>query len=218
MKQVDGIFVAKPTVAGVQRFRRAFNRRTGHHLEFMRRLTYLLGLSAALHLHRHRHSTVARRRHCRPCSPCLLVASSLIGSGGHALAAPRHTAGIGYAGLDHGLLFLGLFSSLFVLTVLRDVLLLLGWIVSLIAPQSLPRGLRTLTAAAAAPAGPGGDLHWLPERRANGPGEDGGDTAGRVAGGTPRLHHRADQRRHVGPTIRARYVEGDRGGRQPSQA
>ena len=115
----------------------------------MRRITSLLGLSAALHLY------IGAR--IIPPLPgawigalfaLLLMASAVwvpVGMFSRRIAKPPVSDRLAWAGL----LFLGLFSSLFVLTVVRDVLLLLGWIVSLIAPQSLSlERLRTLTAAA----------------------------------------------------------------------
>ena len=175
----------------------------------MRRLTYLLGLSAALHLY------IGARivpplpgagawRAVRPAAGGFGVA----GADGHALAAPRQTAAVGYAGLGRPV-FLGLFSSLFVLTVLRDVLLLLGWIVSLIAPHSLPlESLRTLTAAAVPLLGIAVTfIGFLNARRTAQV-----KTVEIPLAGLPEALHGftivqiSDV--HVGPTIRARYVEG----------
>ncbi len=138
----------------------------------------------------------------------LLVASALlvpVGMLSRRLAKPPVSDTLAWIGL----LFLGLFSSLFVLTVLRDVLLLLGWIVSLIAPQSLPlESLRTLTAAAVPLLGIAvtfiGFLNARRTARVK--------TVEIPLAGLPAALHGftivqiSDV--HVGPTIRARYVEG----------
>ena len=175
----------------------------------MRRLIYLLGLSAALHLY------IGGR--IIPSLPgarlaalffLLLAASAALvplGMLSRRLAKPPVSDTLAWIGL----LFLGLFSSLFVLTVLRDVLLLLGWIVSLIAPQSLPlESLRTLTAAAVPLLGIAVTfIGFLNARRTAQV-----KTVEIPLAGLPAALHGftivqiSDV--HVGPTIRARYVEG----------
>jgi uncharacterized protein len=50
-----------------------------------------------------------------------------------------------------GLLFMGLGSSLLVLTVLRDALLVIAWVVTLLAPAALPFGKLRVASAAAVP-------------------------------------------------------------------
>jgi len=107
-----------------------------------------------------------------------------------------------------GLLFMGLFSSLLVFTVLRDVLLALAWIADLAAPGVLPlAGIRTVTAAAVPLlAFAMTFLGFLNARR----------TAGVVTvnipvAGLPTALHGFTIVQisdiHVGPTIRGRYVE-----------
>ena len=172
-------------------------------------LTYLLGLSAALHLY------IGAR--IVPPFPgagmatlfaLLLVASALmvpVGMLSRRLAKPPVSDTLAWVGL----LFLGLFSSLFVFTVLRDAVLLLAWIASLIAPAGLARdGLRTLTAAAVPVLGIAVTfVGFLNARRTAQVKRVEIPLAGLPAG----LHgftivQISDV--HVGPTIRARYVEG----------
>ena len=67
----------------------------------------------------------------------LLVASAVLMPMG--LLSRRQSGESGAGALAWaGLLFMGLFSSLFVGTVLRDVLLLLAWLVNLVGPSALP--------------------------------------------------------------------------------
>ncbi|NPC58218.1 metallophosphoesterase [Caenimonas soli] len=172
-------------------------------------LTYLLGLSAALHLY------IGAR--IVPPFPgagmatlfaLLLVASALmvpVGMLSRRLAKPPVSDTLAWVGL----LFLGLFSSLFVFTVLRDAVLLLAWIASLIAPAGLALdGLRMLTAAAVPVLGIAVTfVGFLNARRTAQVKRVEIPLAGLPAG----LHgftivQISDV--HVGPTIRARYVEG----------
>ncbi len=107
---------------------------------------YLLGLSAGLHLY------IGAR--LVPPFPgpglalaALLVASALlvpVGMFARRLARPPVSDTL--AGV--GLFFLGLFSSLFVATLLRDALLLVVWLASLAAPGIPSEGIRAATAAA----------------------------------------------------------------------
>ena len=158
-------------------------------------LIYLLGLSAALHLYIG--ARIMRRCPAEGWGPVRSAAGGFgaVGAGGHALAAPRQTADVGYAGLDRPAV-----PGLVLVAVRPDG--------AARHPASAGLGREPDRAAEPAhrepahphgrrraPAGHSGDLHRLPERAANGPGEDGGDSAGRAAGGTARLHHRADQRR-----------------------
>ena len=185
----------------------------------MRRLTYLLGLSAALHLY-------IGVRIIAPLPGAwlavlfalLLVASGIAGADGHALAAPRPTAAVGYAGLGRP-------------AVPGPVLVAVRLDGSARRPASAGLAREPDRPAEPAPgepahphsrgrtpAGHSGDLHRVPERAANGPGENGGDSTGRAAGGTARLHHRADQRRprradHPGALCRS-----NRGSREPARA
>ncbi len=112
-------------------------------------LVLLLSLSAALHLY------IGAR--IVPAFPdavwaallaLFLVASALfvpMGLLSRRLAKPPLADTLAWAGL----LFMGLFSSLLVFTVLRDGVLLLAWLGSLAVPAALPlQGLRAATAAA----------------------------------------------------------------------
>lgn len=137
----------------------------------------------------------------------LLVASALLmpmGLMSRRVARPPAADALAWAGL----LFMGLFSSLFVFTVLRDVLLLLVQLVDFTVPLALPlAGLRTSTAEAVPLLGLGVTLlGYVNARR----------TAGVVTvdipipGLPPALHgFRIVQITdiHVGPTIGERYVE-----------
>jgi predicted MPP superfamily phosphohydrolase len=172
-------------------------------------LTYLLSLSVALHLY------IGAR--IIPPFPgagmaamfaLLLMASALfvpVGMLSRRLAKPPLSDTLAWVGLP----FLGLFSSLFVFTVLRDAVLLLAWIASLIAPRGLPlEGFRTLTAAAVPLLGIAvtfiGFLNARRTARVK--------TVEIPLAGLPAALHGftivqiSDV--HVGPTIRARYVEG----------
>lgn len=173
------------------------------------RLPYLLGLSVALHLY------IGAR--IIPPFPgaaiatlfaLLLVASALfvpVGMFSRRLAKPPVSDTLAWVGL----LFLGLFSSLFVFTVLRDAVLLLAWIASLLAPQGLSLDrLRTLTAAAVPLLGIVVTfIGFLNARRTAQV-----KTVKIPLAGLPAALHGftivqiSDV--HVGPTIRARYVEG----------
>jgi predicted MPP superfamily phosphohydrolase len=172
-------------------------------------LIYLLGLSVALHLY------IGAR--IIPPFPgagiavmfaLLLVASALfvpVGMFSRRLAKPPVSDTLAWVGL----LFLGLFSSLFVFTVLRDAVLLLAWIASLIAPHGLPLdGLRSFTAAAVPLLGLVVTfVGFLNARRTAQV-----KTVEIPLAGLPAplqgftIVQISDV--HVGPTIRARYVEG----------
>ena len=115
------------------------------------RINFLLGLSAVLHLY------VAMR--LVPGLPgalpatlmaLLLVASALLvpmGLFARRLAKPPLADTLTWIGL----LFMGLFSSLLVLTVLRDVVLAIGWLVSLAVPEALALDSLRASSAAAVP-------------------------------------------------------------------
>jgi predicted MPP superfamily phosphohydrolase len=170
-------------------------------------LTYLLGLSVALHLY------IGAR--IIPPFPgagvaamfaLLLVASALfvpVGMLSRRLAKPPVSDTLAWVGL----LFLGLFSSLFVFTVLRDGVLLLAWIASLLTPLSL-EGLRAVTAAAVPLLGIAVTfVGFLNARRTAQVKTVEIPLAGlplQLQGFT--IVQISDV--HVGPTIRARYVEG----------
>lgn len=172
-------------------------------------LRYLLGLSAALHLY------IGAR--IIPPFPgagvaalfaLLLVASAVFVPAGmfaRRLAKPPVSNTLSWVGL----LFLGLFSSLFVFTVLREAVLLLGWLVSLLFPQGLSmEGLRMATAVAVPLLGITvtfvGFLNARRTARVK--------TVEIPLAGLPAplqgftIVQISDV--HVGPTIRARYVEG----------
>jgi uncharacterized protein len=107
-----------------------------------------------------------------------------------------------------GLLFLGLFSSLFVCTVLRDALLLLVGAVSLAAPHALPaEAIRSASAAAVPVLGIGVTLLGYRNARRTAAVTD----VHVPVHGLPRALHGftivqiSDV--HVGPTIRYAYVE-----------
>ena len=171
-------------------------------------LTYLLGLSTALHVY------IGAR--LLPAFPApwpaaaltlLLVVSVLFVPLG--MVARRYTqppVSDSLAGI--GLVFMGLFSSLLVLTVLRDGLLLLLWTAGLAAPSAIPlaaaRGVSAvavpLLAAAITLIG-----FWNARRTA------GVVTVEVALAGLPDALHgfRIVQISdiHVGPTIRRRYLE-----------
>jgi uncharacterized protein len=137
----------------------------------------------------------------------LLIASALfvpLGLLSRRLAKPPAADTLAWLGL----LFMGLFSSLLVFTVLRDLLLVVAWIVDVAAPGALPLpGIRSATAAAVPLlAFAMTFLGFINARR----------TAGVVRVDIPvadlpaALHgftivQISDI--HVGPTIRGRYVE-----------
>jgi predicted MPP superfamily phosphohydrolase len=171
-------------------------------------LALLLGLSVSLHLY------IGAR--IVPAFPgpllaagltLVLVASALfmpLGLLARRLAKPPVADTLAWLGL----LFMGLFSSLLVFTVLRDALLALAWVVDLAASGALPmQGLRTVTAAAVPLlAFAVTFLGYLNARR----------TAGVVTVEIPVAHLPAALHGftivqisdiHVGPTIRGRYVE-----------
>jgi predicted MPP superfamily phosphohydrolase len=173
------------------------------------RLSYLLGLSVALHLY------IGAR--IIPPFPgagiaallaLLLVASAVFVPAGmfaRRLVKPPVSNALSWVGL----LFLGLFSSLFVFTVLREAVLLLGWIVSLVIPRGLSMdGLRTATAVAVPLLGITVTfVGFLNARRTAQVKRVEIPLAGLPAplqGFT--IVQISDV--HVGPTIRARYVEG----------
>jgi predicted MPP superfamily phosphohydrolase len=173
------------------------------------RLSYLLGLSVALHLY------IGAR--IIPPFPgagiaallaLLLVASAVFVPAGmfaRRLVKPPVSNALSWVGL----LFLGLFSSLFVFTVLREAVLLLGWIVSLVIPRGLSMdGLRTATAVAVPLLGITVTfVGFLNARRTARVKRVEIPLAGLPAplqGFT--IVQISDV--HVGPTIRARYVEG----------
>ena len=171
-------------------------------------LVSLFAVSAALHLY-----IGARVAPALPGSlsaamlSLLLVASALfvpMGLLARRVAKPPAADTLAAAGL----LFMGLFSSLLVLTLLRDGLLLLAWLVEIALPLTLPLDdLRTLSAAAVPLLGLFVTLlGYINARR----------TARVVtvdipiAGLPPALHgFRIVQITdiHVGPTIGERYVE-----------
>ena len=172
-------------------------------------LPYLLGLSVALHLY-----IGARIIPPFPSAgiaamfALLLVASALfvpVGMFSRRLAKPPVSDTLAWLGLP----FLGLFSSLFVFTVLRDAVLLLAWIASLLAPQGLSlEGLRSVTAAAVPLLGIAVTvIGFLNARRTAQV-----KTVEIALPGLPpplqgfTIVQISDV--HVGPTIRARYVEG----------
>ena len=123
-----------------------------------------------------------------------------VGAAAGQAAARRHLAWA-------GLLFMGLFSSLLVLTVLRDALAAAGWIVSLIAPWPCPWPACARSRLPPCPCWARRDRRGLPEARR---------TARVVrveiphrgpAAGPARLHHRPDQRHPRRPDDPARYME-----------
>src|SRR5688572_11528621 len=80
----------------------------------------------------------------------LLVASALfvpLGLFARRIARPPTADTLAWIGL----LFLGLFSSLLVLTVLRDLVLLLVWLFNLVAPAPLPIASIRIGTAGAVP-------------------------------------------------------------------
>jgi predicted MPP superfamily phosphohydrolase len=128
-----------------------FNRPIRHHLPSMS-LTYLLGLSTALHVY-----IGARLLAALPgpgstaALTLLLIVSALFVPLG--MLARRYTRPpVSDTLAAIGLVFMGLFSSLLVLTVLRDVLLLLLWIAGLAVPSAaLPFAAVRAASAVAVP-------------------------------------------------------------------
>lgn len=112
------------------------------------RLPHILGLSVALHLYIGARIIPALAGAWPAALLALLLAASAlfvpVGMFSRQLAKPPVSDTLAWAGLP----FLGLFSSLFVLTVLRDALLVLAWILSLLTPAVVLDEVRTATAAA----------------------------------------------------------------------
>jgi uncharacterized protein len=102
--------------------------------------TYLLGLSVALHFYIGARLLPALAGTFAPATLALLlmVSALLVPMGVLARRMMRPPAADTVAAL--GLLFMGLFSSLLVLTVLRDALLLLAGVVGLFAPSAVTLG------------------------------------------------------------------------------
>jgi predicted MPP superfamily phosphohydrolase len=172
-------------------------------------ISYLLALSVALHLY------IGARLLPAVASPLfaagvtlLLVLSALflpMGMFARRLTKPPVSDTLAWIGL----VFMGLFSSLLVFTVLRDLMLLASWVVSLAAPAAVPlEGIRRASAVAVPALALAVTLlgYWNARRTA-------GvatvhvplaDLPGPLQGFT--IVQISDI--HVGPTIRARYVEG----------
>jgi uncharacterized protein len=114
-------------------------------------LASVLSLSAALHLYIGARIVPAIPGHFAAALVALMLAASSVlvpaGFFAHRLAKPRFAATLAWAGF----VFMGLFSSLLVLTVLRDVLLLAGSIVNLAMASALPIDALRADSAAAVP-------------------------------------------------------------------
>jgi predicted MPP superfamily phosphohydrolase len=171
-------------------------------------VSYLLALSAILHLY-----IGARIVPAFPgalpaavFSLLLIASAALVPAGMFARRLAKPPVSDTLAGV--GLFFMGLFSSLFVFTVLRDVLLLVLWVARLAAPALPLARIGSVTAAAVPLLGIAVTLlGYLNARRtagvvtvdvplANLPGPLAGFTIVQISD------------IHVGPTIRQRYVEG----------
>ena len=171
------------------------------------RLPNLIALSAVLHLY------IGARlippflsASLAAALALLLIASALfVPMGMFARRLTKPPLADRLAGL--GLFFMGLFSSLLVITLLRDVLLLVLWIAGLAWPLPF-EDIRTVTAAAVPLLGIAITLlgYWNARR-----------TAGVVTVNVPLANLPAPLQGftivqisdiHVGPTIRERYVEG----------
>jgi hypothetical protein len=171
-------------------------------------LVYLLGLSTAFHLFVGARIVpdMGGALAAALLTLLLIVSAALVPMGliARRLAKPPAADTLAWTGL----LFMGLFSSLLVFTVLRDGLLGLGWLVNWLAPSASPmKGLRMLTAEAVPLLGIAVTLlGYLNARR----------TAGVVKVELPIANLPAALHGftivqisdiHVGPTIKERYVE-----------
>jgi uncharacterized protein len=113
-------------------------------------LAFVLGLSAALHLYIGARIVPAIPGYFAAALVALLLASSLLVPAAffaRRIATPPAAATLAWTGF----LFMGLFSSLLVLTALRDALLLVGTIVTLAGSFALPMNALWADSAAAVP-------------------------------------------------------------------
>lgn len=170
-------------------------------------LSWLLGLSAVLHLYVGSRLVPAwAPGWAGPALAALLVLSALcmpLGVASRRLARPPLADTLAWVGL----VFMGLFSSLFVLTVLRDAVLAAAWIAGHLAPGALPP-LRGATARLVPPLALAVTLlGFIQARRTAAVVEV--DVP--IPGLPPDLHGFTIAQIsdiHVGPTIRQRYLDG----------